>query len=385
MNSRERVLAVFRGETPDRVPWGEFAVDFDTVERVIGRETFLRAKARSQIALWEGRREEVVESWRRDAIDFYRAMSQLDMVTFPMASWNAGPTGHRPTAPGKVGATTWRFADGRVLKYSEATRDITCVEDPNEWSREFRIEDFPLPGEENWQEPQAPDASLFEVIDAVIAEFREERFIAGICGGEIGNPFFNGMQRGMVEMLERPDLVERMVRHNCARQCAADAWMVRDGQDGVLVGADFAFNSGPFISPRDFRRFVTPYARQRAEALHARGQLFLKHACGNNEKLLDQFREIGYDCYQSLQLSAGMDLERVRELAGPDLVLWGNLALEVLQGGSPEEVRKAVRETVEKGKRVGRFIFGSSHSIAVGTPYENFLAMTEEFEKVRDY
>jgi hypothetical protein len=56
MNSRERVLAVFRGQIPDRVPWGEFAVDFDTVERVIGRETFLRAKARSQIALWEGRR-----------------------------------------------------------------------------------------------------------------------------------------------------------------------------------------------------------------------------------------------------------------------------------------------------------------------------------------
>ena len=200
-----------------------------------------------------------------------------------------------------------------------------------------------------------------------------------------GNPFFNGMQRGMVEMLERPELVERMVQHNCVRQCAADAWTVRDGQDGALVGADFAFNSGPFISPRDFRRFVTPYARQRAEALHSRGQLFLKHACGNNEKLLDQFREIGYDCYQSLQLSAGMDLENVRELAGPDMVLWGNLPLEVLQGGTPDDVRKAVRETVEKGKRAGRFIFGSSHSIAVGTPYENFLAMAEEFEKVRDY
>ena len=63
----------------------------------------------------------------------------------------------------------------------------------------------------------------------------------------------------------------------------------------------------------------------------------------------------------------------------------GNLPLEVLQGGSPADVRKTVRETVEQGKRVGRFIFGSSHSIAVGTPYENFMAMAEEFEKVRDY
>ena len=37
------------------------------------------------------------------------------------------------------------------------------------------------------------------------------------------------------------------------------------------------------------------------------------------------------------------------------------------------------------GKRIGRFIFGSSHSISVGTPYDNFQAMAEEFMKVRDY
>jgi uroporphyrinogen-III decarboxylase len=115
------------------------------------------------------------------------------------------------------------------------------------------------------------------------------------------------------------------------------------------------------------------------------GQLVLKHACGNNEKLLGMFREAEYDCYQSLQLSAGMELEKVRRLVGPDMVLWGNLPLEVLQGGTPDDVRKAVRTTVEIGKRIGRFIFGSSHSIAVGTPYDNFMAMADEFTRVRDY
>ena len=80
-----------------------------------------------------------------------------------------------------------------------------------------------------------------------------------------------------------------------------------------------------------------------------------------------------------------MDLEVVRKLVGPDMVLWGNLPLEVLQAGSADDVRRAVRGTVEKGKRVGRFMFGSSHSIAVGTPYDNFAAMADEFEKVRDY
>jgi hypothetical protein len=385
MNSRERVLAVFDGREPDRIPWGEWSVDCDTVEAVLGRPTYLRAKAKSRIALWEGRRAEVVESWKRDTVEFYRRTDCLDVICLADASWDAGESGDRPEAPARVDEKTWRFADGRVYKYSEATRDLTCVEDPQEWTRPFRAEDFPLPGEAGWREPRAPHPSRFEVVDAVIAALGAERFIAGPCGGEIGLPFFGGMQRGMVELLENPDLVERMVRHECARQCAADADMIRPGQAGARWGADFAFNSGPFISPEHFRRFVAPYARERIKALTARGLRIIKHSCGNNTELLPIFVEIGYPSYQSIQVSAGMQLEAVRKIVGPDMVLWGNLPLEVLQGGTPVDVRKAVRRTVEAGKRVGRFIFGSSHSIAVGTPYDNFRAMADEFVKVREY
>ncbi len=35
MSSKERVLTTLEGRIPDRVPWGEFAVDFDTVEKII--------------------------------------------------------------------------------------------------------------------------------------------------------------------------------------------------------------------------------------------------------------------------------------------------------------------------------------------------------------
>ena len=45
MNGRERIVAALRHEAVDRVPYGEFAVDYDTVARVLGRETLLRNKA----------------------------------------------------------------------------------------------------------------------------------------------------------------------------------------------------------------------------------------------------------------------------------------------------------------------------------------------------
>jgi hypothetical protein len=36
------------------------------VEKILGHEACLRAKAKSRIAFWESRRDEVVESWKGD-------------------------------------------------------------------------------------------------------------------------------------------------------------------------------------------------------------------------------------------------------------------------------------------------------------------------------
>lgn len=57
MNANQRVKTVFSREIPDRVPIGEFAIDFDTVEKIIGRPTYLRANAKSKLAFWENRHE----------------------------------------------------------------------------------------------------------------------------------------------------------------------------------------------------------------------------------------------------------------------------------------------------------------------------------------
>ncbi len=46
MTSKERVKAILNKQIPDQVPWGEWAIDFDTVGKVIGHETYYRAKAK---------------------------------------------------------------------------------------------------------------------------------------------------------------------------------------------------------------------------------------------------------------------------------------------------------------------------------------------------
>jgi hypothetical protein len=108
MTGKERVLMTLSGQEPDRVPIGEFAIDFDTVEKIIGHETYVRAKAKSQIAFWQGRHDEVAESYLNDQLELYRKID-IDIITFPMATWEIPPeTDERRRAvsmrlPGRIG------------------------------------------------------------------------------------------------------------------------------------------------------------------------------------------------------------------------------------------------------------------------------------------
>jgi uroporphyrinogen-III decarboxylase len=162
---------------------------------------------------------------------------------------------------------------------------------------------------------------------------------------------------------------------------------IRPGQDGVLWGQDFSSSRGPMVSPAAFRDLVVPFMRSRTTSVKRRGQYVVQHACGNNWLLLDSFVEIGFDCYQSIQQSASMDLGEVMRRYGDRLCLWGGVPVEHLMGGTPADVRADVRRAVEVARSVhggAGYIFGSTHSIAVGTKYDNLMAMVDEFVKVRD-
>jgi hypothetical protein len=104
-------------EVPDEIPFGEFAIDFDTVERILEHETYLRAKAKSQIAFWEGRRDEVVQSWKEDAVELYRKLDFIDIVhAGAMASSIAPPADYEPDPPRRIDDSTWEDREGRILK-----------------------------------------------------------------------------------------------------------------------------------------------------------------------------------------------------------------------------------------------------------------------------
>jgi uroporphyrinogen-III decarboxylase len=379
MTSKERVAAVLEGRIPDRVPYAEFAVDFDTVEKILGRETYLRAKAKSQIAFWEGRHDEVAASYLEDHIELHRRL-ELDIVTFPMATWEI-PTPTDDPPPRRLDDRTWEDREGRIYMMSDITHDITCVRDPVRDAKVYTAREFE-------REPEVPrrDERSWAILDAVIREFKGEKYICGPSGGSIGIYLLGGMERGLLEIAENPDAVRAAVGLAVRQQNLADEEFIHPDSDAVLWAEDLGYNRGPFIRPAQFRDMFLEANRERARNVKEKhGKKILKHCCGNVRALLDDFVEIGYDAYQSIQPTAGMDICEIKKSHGDRMTLWGGVAVENLVGGTPGDARRDVRRSMACAKPGGRFILGTSHSVAVGTRYDHYMAMLEEYRKLCDY
>lgn len=382
MTSKERVRAAIAGEPVDRIPLGFYAVDCDTIARVIGHKTYVRDKIASQIAFWEGRRDEVVESYKHDTVEFYRKLDCVDLITFKEAP-AVPPAGYRPEHPPRQrDAGTWDDREGRIFKVSHLSNELVCVHDPTEPDPEqFTEEQF---REFDPASYHPPDPSVFEACDYLIEQLGATRYIMGIAPARAGFVQVGGRVTGMMMYALRPQVVRAANRRYVAMDIADDQYYVRPRQDGVLWEQDTGGTGGPLLRPEQYRDLCLPFVEERVAALKRRGQQVVTHNCGNNLPLMDMLIEAGLDCYQSLQTNAGMELGYLTERWGRQLSFWGGVPVELLVSGSPEEVRRSVREAMERGARGRGFILGPSHSIAYGTKYDNFMAMLDEHQRQAD-
>jgi uroporphyrinogen-III decarboxylase len=194
------------------------------------------------------------------------------------------------------------------------------------------------------------------------------------------------MERGLLELAANPEAVRAATRFLVRQQDLADEVLIHPDSDAVMWAEDLGYKTGPLIGPRMFRDLFLEANKARARNVKERhGKKILKHCCGNVDLLLDFFIEIGFDAYQSIQPTAGMDICRLKRDYGDRIALWGGVAVENLVGGTPADVRADVRRAMACAKPGGRFILGASHSIAVGTKYDNYMALLDEHAKLCQY
>ncbi|MCU0500390.1 MAG: hypothetical protein MUC51_01255 [Anaerolineae bacterium] len=393
MNGKERVRAAVARQPVDKIPLGLYAVDHDTISRVIGRPTIVRNQIEMAIAFWEGRHAEVAQQWVADLTDFYRRLDCVDIITCrdamlmpppdirisPLMWVNPRYDRRELPVPRRVAPDRWEDRDGRVYQANHEANEIICVHDPLLASPPtFTAAQFAGPT----PELATPDPTVFAVLDQIIATFGAEKYIVGPNGGSLIISLLGGYESGLMLHVEQPEVITAYNRRQVVIQNRLDPYFIRPGCDASLMDTDIGGTAGPIISPRMYRALYVPYLTQRIAHIKNLVPQMIMHNCGNTLPLIDMFIEAGFDCYQSLQTTAGMEIGLLKARFGERMAFWGGVPLELLIAGTPDEVQAAVRTALERGGPTG-FILGPSQSIARNTRYENFMAMLDEFERLR--
>ena len=152
--------------------------------------------------------------------------------------------------------------------------------------------------------------------------------------------------------------------------------------DAVFIcGTDFGTQNSQFCSVDTFEEMYAPYYRKITDWIHNNTTWkTFKHSCGAVEPFMSPFIDSGFDIINPVQCSAdGMDPRHLKESYGKSLTFWGGGVdtQKTLPFGTPDEVRKEVRERLEIFSRQGGFVFDAIHNVQALTPVENMAAMIE--------
>lgn len=119
--------------------------------------------------------------------------------------------------------------------------------------------------------------------------------------------------------------------------------------------------TGHVVSPSIFNTYYAPYYRRRLPGLWAAGKQLFVHVDGTFRALLRHIAATGVDCAQSLTPwpLGDVAVSEMRELAGPDLILWSGVPGALFSPLYEEDmVRDVVMDCITYHKAHGRFIIG---------------------------
>jgi hypothetical protein len=358
MLPKERVIAALEFKTPDRIPVGETGIDYSITEQALGHPTLYRAKWKEYTALWQGRRNDYVESCKRDIVGLARKFEHDFVPAFLVPS-----RGKLPPQPEFQGEYRWRMPDGRVFAFSTESE-----------GHQFLLSNPQVTLEELQDIPFELDESQLELVTHVVKEMGSTHFILGRPGDGIFPIARYTVEFLLMAMIEQPALAKRIIEVETRYCIQVSQALLEAGCDAVLPTSDIAGNNGPFMSPRMFREFLFPWLKAECDLVHVRGKYLIKHTDGKLWPILDMMIEAGIDGWQGIQPKIGMTLPELQERYGGRLCFWGGVDMDTLVAGTEEDVFAEVRTACESAPENGGLVLTCGNSVMVGTRYSNYLA-----------
>jgi uroporphyrinogen decarboxylase len=195
-----------------------------------------------------------------------------------------------------------------------------------------------------------------------------DEFLYGFpCDGTFGIPEGKAMEEFVFRLADDPAGMHDLAARKVDEAIAHAERMKQAGGDVVWMGADYAMNKGPFLSPTMFAEFVAPYLKRVINAYRDLGLYVIKHSDGDINPLMDMIVEAKPHAVHSLDTIANMDIRRIKHMYGDRICLIGNVPHGPLQMKQFERVEIAARYALDHGGvRQGGYIFSTSNAVFGG-------------------
>ena len=150
---------------------------------------------------------------------------------------------------------------------------------------------------------------------------------------------------------------------------------------GLYVWGDIAYDNGMFFNPSYWREGYKPQLKRICDAIHEVGLKTIYHGCGNASAVFDDMIEAGVDCYNPLEVKAGLDVLELKRKYGKRWSFNGNIDIRILATNDREKIQREVLTKLNAAKG-GGYIVQTDHSVASNVKPESYDYL---IQLVREY
>ncbi|MCC7355826.1 MAG: hypothetical protein IT330_18955 [Anaerolineae bacterium] len=319
MTPRERVKCVLAGEIPDRVPYVENGVDYPFIAKLLKAE------------LPEG---QYFDSGEYESAPIETQLKVNEILHRDNITYHMLPPIPAIKVPGKDGILF--FEDGKIKDWDD-----------------LELLHFPNPASEEFLKP-AREA---------IAKSGD---YARVCSCRVGisaTYLAMGMLHFYYCLYDAPDLVQEVLRRYTDFSAAVAEQAAKLGFDMFWTSDDIAFRTGTLWSPEMFRQYMLPHVRKVADVIRDVGIPWVYHSDGNLTPILDELLALGIKVLNPIEPLC-MDIRAVKKQYSDRIILSGNVDVDLLGAGTPEEVRETTLGLLRDVAPGGRYMLASGNSIA---------------------
>ncbi len=152
---------------------------------------------------------------------------------------------------------------------------------------------------------------------------------------------------------------------------------IGDQIDFVWMGEDLGTQIAPIISLELFRRHIRPRHQKFIDLATSYGLPVMTHTCGSSSWAYEDFIEMGVKAVDTLQPeAANMAPAYLKAKFGGRLAFHGCISTAgPVAYGTPADVERNVRETLEILMPGGGYMLSPSHQLQDNSPVENVIAL----------